>query len=123
MIRKNKENINTPSSFNSITEGRILWKNNGGTLRLRKNKIIKPGEKFKAYPHEIPKAFRDVIIALEPVTDFKEVEMNIPSITYTLKPSDENEGFFDIYNSQNKKMNELPLEEEVAKQLIKDLQS
>ena len=105
---------------------RILWKNNGGTFRLNK-KIIKPGEKFRAYPYEISKAFRDVIIALEPIIEVgnkeQEIITNVPRVTYTLQPNAKEKGFFDIYNTKGKKMNEKPLEEEIAKQLVKDLQS
>jgi hypothetical protein len=110
----------------AAVQGKIRWRNDGGTLRFRKNQIIKPGEKFTAYPDEIPKAFRDVIIALEPIIEGnmkQEIPANVTRVTYSLKPNDKEDGFFDIYNAKGKKMNEKPLEEEIAKQLIKDLQS
>jgi hypothetical protein len=104
---------------------KIRWKNNGGTFRLNKNQIIKPGQVFKAFPEEIPKAFRDVITSMDSfveVTEKEKVEnpANIVKQTYSLKESEE-EGLFDIYNAKGKKMNEVPLEEQVAQQLINDL--
>ena len=106
------------------TQVKIRWRNDGGTLRFRKNQIIKPGEKFSAYPDEIPKAFRDVIIALEPIQEGPirpEIPTNVVMPVYKMEPA-EKEGFFDIYNGNGKKMNESPLEAEIATQLIKDLQ-
>jgi hypothetical protein len=107
--------------------GKIRWKNfSGKTQRnIISGKIIKPGEIFTAYPDQISLAFRDVIIALSPIPDESEkpvIPANITRMVYTLKPA-EKEGFFDIYNGKDKKMNEIPLEESTAKQLIKDLQS
>ena len=121
MIRTNKVEAN------QSPQGKIRWINNGGTFRFRKNEIIKPGARFTAYPEEIPQAFRDVIVALDPYTaanDAQDIlEVNAPRPVYTLNPVEDNEGFFDIINGKGKKMNETPLDEATAKQLISDLQS
>jgi len=100
---------------------KMRWKNMGGTFRLNRNTIIKPGEKFLAFPYEISEAFRDVIIPLEAIPEVKPKPIPFIPVNYTLKPTDD--GFFDIYNIQGKKMNEKPLEETVAKNLINDLQN
>lgn len=125
MERTNKVKKENTTLATAQPQGKIRWRNDGGSLRFRKNQIIKPGETFAAYPDEIPKAFRDVIIALEPIPDANtkpEVFVNAIPTKYTLEPNEDEEGFFDIFNGKGKKMNEKPLEEATAKQLIKDLQ-
>jgi hypothetical protein len=126
-ITKPVEAIVVPTLETPPVQGKIRWKNlSGKTQRnILPGRILKPGEQFTAYPDQIPKAFRDVIIALEPIEDMNDrpvIPANISRMTYSLKPA-EKEGFFDIYNGKDKKMNEIPLEESTAKQLIKDLQS
>lgn len=47
-------------------EGKIQWKKLGrGFFRLP-NRIIKPGQIFWARPNEIPQAFRDTIVPVDP---------------------------------------------------------
>lgn len=47
-------------------EGKIQWKKLGrGFFRLP-NRIIKPGDVFWARPNEIPQAFRDTIVPVDP---------------------------------------------------------
>jgi hypothetical protein len=101
----------------------IWWRKvGGGSFRLR-GKIIKPNEKFKAAPHEIPKAFRNVVLPLEALPEAVTItkivaQGKIP--TYQLKAR-ERAGWFDIVNEQGKPMNEKPLKEEDAVQLLNDL--
>ena len=101
----------------------IWWRKiGGGSFRLR-GKIIKPNEKFKASSSEIPKAFRNVIIPLEEIPKNSQpskviVQGKLP--TYTLKPK-ERDGWFNIVNEQGKAINEKPLKENDAVQLLNDL--
>ena len=61
----------------------------GGTFHLNTGKIVKPQEEFKAYPHEIPKAFRDTIVCLEEEGDEDEGFESVSE--YALEPVDEPE--------------------------------
>ena len=64
MERKNKANQR---------KGEIRWrKEGGGSFRTKingKDRIIKPGETFRALPEEIPLAFRDVVVPLDKVPE------------------------------------------------------
>ena len=56
--------------------GRIRWKKiGGGSLRFLPNRIIKPGQIFEAYPEEIPKAFRDIVVPV----DYRSDEVSVSS--------------------------------------------
>lgn len=120
-VKKGKEQVQ------QLTEpvqenARVWWKNNGGTFRMASGKIIKPGEKFQAYPDEISKAFRDTIIPLQPLKDVN-IPIKVASVLYTLQPAgEEGEDLFDIVDAKGKKMNEKSLPEKIAKKLIQELQ-
>jgi hypothetical protein len=101
----------------------IWWRKiGGGSFRIH-GKIIKPNEKFKAASSEIPKAFRNVVIPLENIPEVSQpskavVPGKIP--IYQLKQK-ERAGWFDIVNEHGKAINEKPLKEEDAVQLLNDL--
>ena len=111
-------------------DGTILWQKTGGGSFRMSRRIIKPGEKFRARPDEIPKGFRDVVIPLEPIpegtfnTETGATEPIIPGVSpkYTLKSR--GGGWYDIVDSAGKVMNEpkKPLKKAMAEQLIKDLE-
>ena len=43
----------------NVDDGRILFhKKGGGSFRTVNGRIIKPNQKFRAHPEEIPEAFR-----------------------------------------------------------------
>jgi hypothetical protein len=107
---------------------KISWKKVGrGSFRLN-NRIIKPGEVFKAYPDEIPQAFRDSIIPLDDIGNLTPQQepakliqpKDIKKVEYKIIPSGR-KGYFDIESSTGKKMNEKPMREETAEKLIEDL--
>ena len=110
-------------------EGKSHFKKiGGGTFRLGNN-IIKPGQTFWAFPDEIPEGFRDVVIALEgnivfekekkgkekPLEDVKAKEL-----VFTAKQR-EGSQWWDIFDSQNKKVNDKGLTKEKAEKFIEDL--
>jgi len=105
---------------------KVRWKKTGGgSFRMADEKgnqrIIKPGQTFSAYPHEIPQAFRDVVIALSTLPENKPP----PPITavepvYTLK-SRGSGGWYDVVNPNGKVLNEKALKKEDAEKLIADL--
>jgi len=108
------------------TPGKIRYKKiGGGSLRLNiggVNKIIKPNEVFSALPSEIPPAFRDTIIALDP-----EQVVNLPKpkpakAIYTITPRGKSKSLFDVVDGLGKVINENPLPKATAEQLINDLE-
>ncbi len=120
-------------------EERIWWKKvGGGSLRFKK-KIIKPNERFQAYPHEIPAVFRDQIIPLDDVPlpaptkkEVKEVTTKVEDKkrTYRLRVKGKDKDQYDVVYSIGtdksgkniwKAINEKPLTKDVARELIADL--
>ena len=117
-------------------EGKVRWKKiGGGSFRIG-NRIIKPGESFSAFPSEIPKAFRDVVIPLNGDVVFKDEKKKeeLAKQTGGKKPAfiiEKREGspWWDVFNVQEvdgkevrKKVNEKGLIEEKANKLKEDLQ-
>jgi hypothetical protein len=102
---------------------KILYRKiGGGSLRIRldgKRQIIKPWQKFLAFPEEIPAAFKDVIVPQEDVAEFLKPEKQIPKIEITSETR--KKGFFHIVDKEGKKLNEKALMEEEANQFLKDL--
>ena len=97
------------------------WKKEGGGSLYLKNKIVKPGEVFQAYPEDIPEAFRNAIVPIDDkaarVQNYETVK-----ISFTKAPSKTEEGKFDILDVSGKKVNERALEASEAESLIADLQ-
>ena len=110
----------------------ILWhKTGGGSLHItinKKVKIVKPGEKFYAEPHEIPEAFRDVIIpidskgqrvSVEVATEQEKVEEAEAKVVYNLKHR--GGGWWDVVNEEGKAINETALKKDKAEELLNSL--
>jgi len=86
---------------------KIWWiKKGGGSFRM-KSRIIKPNQKFQAYPHEIPQGFRDNVLPLE---DYEEehIEITVPAVAYTAKKR-EGSNWYDVLDGQGKQVNEKAL--------------
>jgi len=102
---------------------RPRWKKTGGgSLRLR-GRIIKPGQVFRAYSHEIPDSFKDVVIAIdgqESVTEDKKVEA--VALEYKLQPREGGGGWFDVVDTNGKRINEKACKRQAALDLIATLQ-
>lgn len=85
------------------------------------NRIIKPNQKFKAYPDEIPEAFKDTLIVLN--KDELEIAENPPEdpkLEYFLK--DKGGGWYDVVNSSGKVQNEKSLRKEEAEKFLLSMQ-
>lgn len=110
---------------NNPASGAIRWRKiGGGSLRLTidgKKRIIKPNEKFKAATHEVPQAFRDVIVPLEdiPGSPPAPIVKGIETV-YTAKPRGKG-GWYDVVDKNGKVLNEKALKKEVAEKLLQDL--
>jgi hypothetical protein len=105
---------------------KIWWKKiGGGSLRLTldgRARIIPPGGKFQAEEYEIPKAFRDMVIPQETISEKKEPLMKGINPSFFLSVRED--GFCDILNSNGKKINQNgELSKEVAERLIQDLEN
>ena len=99
----------------------IRWKKVGGGTFLWNNHFIKQNQVFLAYPEDIPKQFRDLVVPLEeivePLAILQKVEID-NSIIYTLE---EESGKWNIIDSQGKKLNERLLTLEEANRILKAL--
>jgi hypothetical protein len=106
-------------------QDKIQWKKTGGgsfrAVLDGRRRIIKPGEVFRARIEEIPLAFRDVIIPLDPQV-LKKAEEPIPveQSNYTIVTR--SPGWFNVVReSDGKVMNENALRKEDAETLIESL--
>jgi len=126
---------------NDMEEGKTRFKKiGGGTLRFS-GKIIKPGQVFTAFPSEIPKSFRDLVIALDGDVAWTDkakenkAEPPAPAIvakktTYILQPHGKSALWYDVVTEIGKDdkgepilkvLNDKSLKKEVAEKLIEDL--
>ena len=108
--------------------GKIRYKKiGGGSLRLSLNGravIIKQNEIFNAFPSEIPKAFKDTVIPLDPVLEEKAVQAAKPipaKVTFTIQPRGKSKSLFDVVDGMGKVLNDKPLTKIVAESLVNDL--
>jgi hypothetical protein len=86
---------------------KIWWiKKGGGSFRM-KSRVIKPNQKFQAFPHEIPQGFRDNVIPLEKYEEVEET-FKAPPLAYTAKKR-EKSNWYDVFDGQGKKVNEKAL--------------
>ena len=107
----------------------ILWKKEGGgSLHLRidgRLAIIKPNQKFYAREEEIPVAFRDVIVAVDPVQAAKVKEKKEEKIDKSTAPKFELQyrsgKWWDVVNEAGKVQNEKALTKGDAEELLKAL--
>jgi len=103
----------------TLEDGRIRWKKVGGGSLHLKNRIIKPGQVFLAYPHEIPEAFRDNIIAIDKLPEEKPVIGVKATFTIEKKVGQ----YYNVVNSSGKVMNEKGLKIEEAEKLKATLEA
>ena len=105
-------------------EKKLRWKKiGGGSFRMANKKIIKPGQVFLAYDHEIPKGVRDIVIALDPVPEKEAAApVKVEKPDYTVKHR--SGGFYNILDSNGKVMNEEAIKgKPAAEKFIEDLQA
>ena len=105
-------------------EKEIWWrKTGGGTHYLKKMgkspKPIKPNQRFKAKPSEIPEGIRDIIIPLENLPEEKPVAVTPAGYFLKYKGS----GWYDVVDGDDKPMNEKSLRQDDAKALLESLKA
>lgn len=101
--------------------GLIQWrKMGGGTLRFN-NRIIKPGQVFSASVDDIPKAFRDTVVPIDPVKAVKKEKPVEDAKGNDFSLSERGEGFWDVIDSKGKAKNEEALSKDEAEKLLAEL--
>lgn len=104
-------------------EKKIWWKRTGGGSFRLGNRIIKPGQKFEAYPSEISKEFRDVTIPLSKLPAPEESPpLDVNKSEYSLQKRGESLSWFNVVDGQGKIMNDKALRRTAALKLIEELQ-
>ena len=110
-------------------DAKIWWKKVGkGSLRFN-HKIIKPGEKFRAKPSDIPKQFRDLVIPLEELTTEDTVAPMIAAVKteYVIRPRGKSKTLFDVSYQVGededgepiwKTINDKPLPKNIAESML-----
>jgi hypothetical protein len=104
-----------------IREEKIRYKKVGGGALKLKNHFIKPNEIFMAYPSEIPKSFKDVIIPLDEIKTVPAPPLKVTPLQYKIQPSKKGEDLFDVVGPNGKILNEKALSKAVATKLLNDL--
>ena len=94
----------------------IKWKNYGGPF-YKDGKRIPTGETFYATVDEIPSAFRDVIRPVDPLDLTVEKPLKPVKSSFHLKQRKAT-SFYDVYDGNNKRINEKDLSEEDAKHVL-----
>lgn len=103
---------------NNQNDEKIRWRKFGkGSFRMANGRIIKPGQVFIASPSEIPEGFRDTIVALDELPEEKPLE--VVEGNYRIKSR--GPGWYDVLDSQGKKVNEQALRQDEAKALLESL--
>lgn len=90
-----------------------------GSQKNEKGSIIKPNQHFWARPSEIPKTFSDTVKPVKGLPPEPPLEVVEPG--YKVKPNINDPKMFDVVDMQDKVMNEQPLTEADANDLIKAL--
>ncbi|HUU87154.1 MAG TPA: hypothetical protein VMX17_05300 [Candidatus Glassbacteria bacterium] len=129
--------ITTDTGVENPDEGKFRFRKiGGGSLRF-KNRIIKPNQMFKAFPDDIPVAFRDTVISVDKNVVWKKVQeekkqekiqekalpplVDIAKPIYTVQPHGKSLFLFDVFDGNGKLLNEKSLKKEVADQFVVDL--
>jgi hypothetical protein len=113
----------TESQGADISIQEIRWKKIGGGSFYLGNRIIKPGQVFKAALKDIPPQFRDVCIPVDGLPEVVGKQIKGSKPVFTKVPNAEEEDMFDVVNAKGKRINDVALSEERADQLIKDMQA
>lgn len=114
---------------NQLTqEKEYKWRKEGGGTFTMKNMIIKPGQEFYAKESEIPKAFRDVLIPVNPeeMTEAnKAAELELEKAlkpVFTIAPNANATTRFDVLNAEGFPVNGKPLSKPAAEKLKESLE-
>jgi hypothetical protein len=109
--------------------GTVLFeKIGGGSFVLKvpgqRDKMVKQGQRFRVKPEFIPAAFRDLCQPVNPAelnTVVNEPNPDVTKVEYELQETEE-EGLFDVLDSEGKAVNENPLPKKEAEELKSSLE-
>lgn len=133
----------TPAAVIQVEEEPKRWYHNKGkTFRITKNRIIKPGQTFQAYPWEVPAVFSDIIVEVGAPKSAAERAAEVGPAPVSGKPPkkplplspvevvkstysvslDEATGGWNVVDSQGKIVSEAPIHNKLeAESLAKSL--
>jgi hypothetical protein len=106
-------------------DGKILWKKVGGGSFALGGRLIKPGQIFRAKLEEIPKGFRDVVVAQEEIQQEMPIEEKpiVPvNPVYKIVPRGRSTSLFNVVDADDKPLNDKGLTKEIAEKLVSDLE-
>ncbi len=117
-----QETVVTPRKVEKVAQGekKVRWTNNGGVFYMKDGRVIQREETFMARPSEVPKAFRDIIKPMEPIVE-QEPFVEAVDSAFTLRARPGGSGLFDIVAGGGKVINERPLTEDDAKEIMAKL--
>jgi hypothetical protein len=96
------------------------WKKlGGGTLRLASGETIRPGHTFRAYPYEIPMAFRDVVVPLTPLPP--DAPLKVVPTEYSICEQPAGSGQFVVIDASGKVISEKSMLELEAVEMAEKL--
>lgn len=98
--------------------GQVKWVNNGGPFYMKDGVRIPNGEIFFAHPNDVPKAFRDTIVPVDPnaLSNASPIEDAV-NPTYSIKQRGASSNY-DIFDGQGKRLNDKNLTQEEAQELL-----
>jgi hypothetical protein len=112
----------------------ILWKKiGGGSFHATiggKTVIIKPGQQFSAKPHEIPEAFKDTVVPVNPMGKAVTITVEEAKVEEAKKAEEakgeynlrhRGGGWWDVVDENGKAQNEAALQKADAEELLNSL--
>lgn len=108
-------------SEDGLTEGLMHFKKVGGGSLRHKGRIIKPNETFWAYKEDFPKTFLRNLVVLEDSPKPTPVRRRRVKEEPTYKLESRGNNWYDIVDSEGKKVNEKALHLEEAKEYLASL--
>jgi len=105
-----------------MAKGKTQFVKKGGGSLYMDGRIIKPNQKFWAFPSQIPENFRDVIVPANPKKTFDEAVVKEKQIKGTYTLNGRSNGKYDILGPSGKVLNTQPLDKDEADAMIKKLE-
>lgn len=111
------------------TKTRQFKKIGGGSFRLKNGKIIKPNQIFSTDPNEIPEAFSDSVIPLDPKEEVQEDDTKEEATEETTEETNprfeilhQGSGWYNVVNTASgKAANSKKLRADAAQELLEEL--
>jgi len=118
------ERTKIPTEIKIPVDKKILWKKTTGTFRLPDRRLIKAGQTFLAALEDIPAAFRDTIMPVDPASlaELENKEIPLPPIVPSYRKEKRGESnWWNVVDGEGKVLNEKALREEQADDYLNSL--